>query len=108
MYTALFKTIYLLTNQRKYVRSGRHVLGDQHEEDGHGKEGGDAHGYLLPRIAGHVESEEGDESDEPARQDHVEDVEERLPAHLDRVRHIRVGLGTARVEHDVPDGMKFD
>ena len=106
--TALVTPIYLLTNQREYVRSGRHVLGDQHEEDGHGKEGGDAHGYLLPRIAGHVESEEGDESDEPARQDHVEYVEERFPAHLDRVGHIRVGLGTARVEDDVPDGVEFD
>ena len=42
-------------------------------------------------------TEQCDEGDDEAGQDHVEDVEERLASDLDLEGDVRIGLGTAAV-----------
>jgi len=100
----------LLTDERQNVGRGRHVLGDEHQKHGHRQQRRDAHRHLVARspvltcrhgngdvthrhlfagVARDVEAEQRDERDDEARHDHVEDVEERLAAHLHRVRDVR-------------------
>ena len=64
--------------------------------------------HLLARVARDVEAEHGDQRDQQTGQNHVEDVEQRFPAYLDSVRHVRIRLRTARVVDDVALDVKLD
>ena len=92
-----------LTYDRQDIRCYRQTLSDKHEEDSHREQRRDAHRHLLAGVARNAESEECHKRDEETREDHVEDMEERLPADLDSVRHIRIRFIAARVERRVAD-----
>ena len=89
----------ILTYKRQIIGGGRHLVGDNHEEDGHGQERGDAHGDLLAGVGGHVEAQQRHERDEQTRHHHVEDVEERTALDQDVVVDEDVGFRTAREDH---------
>ena len=87
------------TYERQIVRSGRHLVGDDHEEDRHGQQRGDAHGDLLSGVGRHVEAEQRHQRDEQTGYHHVEDVEERTALDEDVIVDEDVGLRAAGEDH---------
>lgn len=98
----------VLTNEWKHIGCGRHLLCDQHEEDSHGQQGGDAHSDLLTRVTRYVKPQQRDKCYNHAGEYHIEDIEQRLAPHLDHVSHIWVRLHAAGVIDNIPSCVKLD
>ena len=81
-----------LADERDDDGGGRDDLCEQEEEDGEREKDGDAERDLLPAVRGQVEDEHREEGDGHARDDQVDDVEERLAAHRDVERDVWVRL----------------
>lgn len=91
-----------LTNIRERLRRGRQRLRDDEQEDGQREEHGDLQRDLLSGIRRQQKAQQRHGGDEDAGEEEVEHVEHGLPLQVDVKRHIRVGLGAAVVDHDVP------
>ena len=66
-----------LTDEREFLGGGRHALPDDHQEDGHGEERGDAERHLLAAVRRHVERHQRDARDQHARQDQIKHCRQR-------------------------------
>ena len=87
----------VLADERDHQRGGRDGLGDDQQEHGQREQHGDAEGDLLAAVGGQVEDQHGQEGDEQAGDDHVDGVEKREAADVERVGDVGVDLLTAVV-----------
>ncbi len=87
----------VLSNQRDDERRGRDGFGDDQEENREGEENGNAQGHLLSTVGREIKHQDGQEGDEQTGNDHVDGVEERQAADVERVRDVRVDLLAAVV-----------
>jgi len=53
----------MITDERQFLGGGRHALADDHQEDGHGQQSGDAQRHFLTGIGRHVKAHKSDARD---------------------------------------------
>ncbi len=87
----------VLSNQRDDERRGRDGFGDDQEEDSEGEENRNTQGHLLSTIGREIKHQDGQKGDEQTGNDHVDSVEERQAADVERVRDVGVDLLAAVV-----------
>lgn len=86
-----------------HVLSGRHALGHQQLEHGERQQHRDPQGNLLPRVGRQVEAQRGQEGDEEAREEQVEDVEGGATLQQQGEGDVGVRVRAAAVHDDVLD-----
>lgn len=79
----------------------RHALSYQQLEHSECQQHCDPKGNLLPRIGRQIETQWGEERDEEAGQEQVEDVERGAPLQEQGVGDFSVRVGAAAIHHDV-------
>lgn len=79
----------------------RHALSHQQLEHSERQQHCDPQGNLLPRVGRQVETQRGQERDEEAGQEQVEDVERGAALQEQGVGDFGVRVGAAAVHHDV-------
>ena len=70
-------------------------------EHGEGQQHRDPEGHLLPGVGGQVEAQRGEEGDEEAGQEQVEDVERGAALQMQGIGDFSVRVRAAAVHHDV-------
>lgn len=84
-----------------HVLCRRHAFSHQQLEDSERQQHCDPEGNLLPRVGRQVEAQWGQERDEEAGQEQVEDVERRAALQEKSIGDFSVRVGAATVHHDV-------
>jgi len=95
---------WVYTEYRDSVWRRRHRFADHQEEHHKSEQNRRLQVDLVAGFHRKEESKEGDEEDEEAGSDEVDDVEEAASAHVDRERHVRVRLHATRVHRLVTLG----
>ena len=73
----------IFADERRRQRRGRVDLGDQQQEDDKRCKDGHTHRNLLAGVGRHVEQQHGHRTDDDARQDQVDSVEQSLSSDRD-------------------------
>ena len=85
-----------LTNERHGFRRGGDLLSDEQHEHGEGEEDGETQRDFLPGHGRQPEGQDVERGQHHARDDDVEEVEERVPLQVQDVGEVGVGPETAQ------------
>lgn len=93
--------------QGQLITRGRHWLGHEYKKHSDTEQSGYADAYFLCAPGRQVEAEKSDQSDEKARKDHVEQVEQGTSSYDQTIEYLRIRFLTARILFQVFGGYEI-